>query len=683
MRKLFVLALALITVSATAQIDRSKLPEPAPARDLKIGDYEKFTLKNGLNVIVVSNDKLPRLSWTLSFITGPITEGNKSGYASIYGQVMRAGTTSKTKAVLDEEIDFMGASVFAGATSISASSLSKYKDEILSIMTDILYNPSFPEDEFERAIEQTLTGLQTAKDNPNAISSRISGVLNYGVDHPYGELTTEETVKNIELDDLKAHYAKYFKPGIAYLVVVGDITKKEARKLVKKYFEDWKDSPVEKEEFKVPDPIDKSIVALMDRPSSVQSVINITYPIQNKPGSEYITKVRVLNQIFGGSGLSSRLNTNLREDKGYTYGANSSMGSSRYSATVNIGASVRNEVTDSAMVEFLGEMKRIREELVTDEELDLAKNFLRGQFARSLESRGTVAQFALNTQLNNLPDDYYNTYLKRLEAITAEDIRETARQFIRPENANIVVVGKADDIAEKLARFGDVRYFNYQGEEYDPEEAKAAVASVDAQGVINKYIDAIGGADKLKTVTDMTQTITAAFQGQTLTVKSFQKENIKHTTSVLFGAFEIQKSVFNNGEAKVTAQGQTQEVQPGPQLDGLKDGAVMFPELFYGETGHKLEMKGIEQINGEDAYVMIITSKAGTSSTTYFSVASGLKLKQEVAGQGAQEFVEYQEVNGIMFPKKLKLSLPGAGVIEGEMAVSVNTGIEEATFSLN
>ena len=353
MRKLFVLALVLITVSATAQIDRSKLPEPAPARDLKIGDYEKFTLKNGLNVIVVSNDKLPRLSWTLSFITGPITEGNKSGYASIYGQVMRAGTTSKTKAVLDEEIDFMGASVFAGATSISASSLSKYKDEILSIMTDILYNPSFPEDEFERAIEQTLTGLQTAKDNPNAISSRISGVLNYGVDHPYGELTTEETVKNIELDDLKAHYAKYFKPGIAYLVVVGDITKKEARKLVKKYFEDWKDSPVDKEEFKVPDPIDKSIVALMDRPSSVQSVINITYPIQNKPGSEYITKVRVLNQIFGGSGLSSRLNTNLREDKGYTYGANSSMGSSRYSATVNIGASVRNEVTDSAMVEFL------------------------------------------------------------------------------------------------------------------------------------------------------------------------------------------------------------------------------------------------------------------------------------------------------------------------------------------
>ena len=170
---------------------------------------------------------------------------------------MSAGTTSKTKEVLNEEIDFMGARISAGASYMFATSLSKYKKEVLDIMTDLLYNPSFPEDEFERAIEQTLTGLKQSKDDPNTIASNVRGVVNFGKDSALGELTTEQTVKNITLDDLKAHYAKFFKPNIAYLVIVGDITKKEAQKLTKQYFGKWKSADVQKEEFVAPAAIRK------------------------------------------------------------------------------------------------------------------------------------------------------------------------------------------------------------------------------------------------------------------------------------------------------------------------------------------------------------------------------------------------------------------------------------------
>lgn len=373
---------------------------------------------------------------------------------------MGAGTVSKPKDVFNEEVDFMGASLNVGSSSISAFSLSKYKEDILKLMTDVLYNPAFPEDEFDRAIEQSLTGIKQSLDNPDAIAANVRGIVNYGKDHPYGEIVTEESLKNITLEDLKQHYAKYFKPNIAYLVIVGDITKKEAQSLTKDYFGSWKSGEVQKEEFEAPEMVTKTNISFVDRPSSVQSVISISYPIDNKPGTPDVVKLSLLNTILGGGGLSTRLNMNLREDKGYTYGANSSIGSSRYSAIFNAGASVRNEVTDSALTQFMYELNKITSELVTEEEFVLAKNSAKGSFARSLEGRGTVASFALNTELNNLPDDYYATYLQRVDAVTREDLLEVAKKYIRPDKANIVVVGKAEEVASKLEPFGEITYYD-------------------------------------------------------------------------------------------------------------------------------------------------------------------------------------------------------------------------------
>ncbi|OEK06195.1 M16 family metallopeptidase [Roseivirga misakiensis] len=656
MKKILILALVLITFNATAQIDRTKLPEPAPAKELKIGDYEKFTLKNGLTVIVAENHKLPTLSWNLSFITGPITEGDKGGYAGIFGQVMSAGTKTKTKDQLNEEIDFMGASVNAGATSMSAFSLSKYKEGVLKIMTDILYNPSFPEDEFERAVEQTLTGLKQSTEDPNTIASQLGGILNYGKDHPYGEIVTEETVKNITIEDLKSHYARYFKPNIAYLVIVGDINKKDAQKLAKKYFGDWKKGDVEKEEFTAPKPIEKTVISVVDRPSSVQSVINITYPVDNKPGNDDILAVSLMNNILGGGG-SARLFMNLREDKGYTYGAYSDVGSSRYSSSFYASASVRNEVTDSALVQFMYELERIGNEQVTQEELDAAKSAIRGSFGRSLENRGTAAQFALSTEINNLPEDYFATYLKRLEAVTLSDIQRVAKKIVRPDKANVVVVGKAEEIAEKLKAFGEVKFYDSEGNPVQ-DPTKKVIADISPRSILDKYIEAIGGkaaVDGVKSVVNKsTASLNMAGQSFTLTRTVYQQGPDKFAdVQVIPGQGEVYQ-VYNAGDAFLKAGGQTQS-PPGPFKELMKYQGTLFGERFYEEVGFKLAYKGTSKIDSKEAHRIEINLGSITVNE-YYDVASGLKVRIELGPSGTIDLSDYREVNGIMIPYKFAQS---------------------------
>lgn len=685
MKKLFIIALSCLSFAATAQIDRTKLPEPAPAREIEIGDYEKFKLKNGLTVILVEDHKLPTLGFTLSFNTGPITEGDIAGYTGIFGQVMGAGTVSKPKDVFNEEVDFMGASLNVGSSSISAFSLSKYKEDILKLMTDVLYNPAFPEDEFDRAIEQSLTGIKQSLDNPDAIAANVRGIVNYGKDHPYGEIVTEESLKNITLEDLKQHYAKYFKPNIAYLVIVGDITKKEAQSLTKDYFGSWKSGEVQKEEFEAPEMVTKTNISFVDRPSSVQSVISISYPIDNKPGTPDVVKLSLLNTILGGGGLSTRLNMNLREDKGYTYGANSSIGSSRYSAIFNAGASVRNEVTDSALTQFMYELNKITSELVTEEEFELAKNSAKGSFARSLEGRGTVASFALNTELNNLPDDYYATYLQRVDAVTREDLLEVAKKYIRPDKANIVVVGKAEEVASKLEPFGEITYYDAFGNVVDDPTKVVISGDVSVESIIADYIEAIGGKAALDGVETLEYSANATLNmgGQSLEISRtvYQKSPDKFVDATTIPMMGEQKQVYNAGSAKVIAGGQTIPVQ-GPQVDALKYFAVMFGERFYLKEGFSAEYKGLKKIDGKDAHRVDVTIGSFTAME-YYDVETGLKLQSDLGQNGTYSYSDYTEYNGIKLPKKLSvktaaLPVPMEFVVN---EVKINEGIDDSIFN--
>jgi len=241
---IFINIFLFVAVAAFAQVDRSVRPDAGPARAPEIGEADVITMKNGMKIFVVENSKLPRVSMSLILDRDPIFEGEKAGYVQLAGDMIGRGTINRPKDKLDEEVDFMGASLGTGSTNIYASGLSKYTEKLVEIMADVAMNPSFTQEEFDKAKEQFLSGIESGKDDPSTIMGNVYGALIYGKDHPYGEIITTETVEAITLEDCKNYYNTYFKPNIAYVAVVGDVKTKKIKKLFNKYFGDWERTDV-------------------------------------------------------------------------------------------------------------------------------------------------------------------------------------------------------------------------------------------------------------------------------------------------------------------------------------------------------------------------------------------------------------------------------------------------------
>lgn len=649
-----ILVMLLATGITFAQVDRSKLPASGPAPEIKIGEAETFTLANGLKVFVVKNTKLPRVSFTLVLERDPILEGDKAGLSTFIGEMMMGGTKNRTKDQLDQEIDFIGASLSASATSVSASSLKKHQGKMLDLMADVLFNPVFPQPELDKLKKQSLTGLATTKDDPQAISSRLSRAVLYGKNHPYGESQTEQTTKNITLDDVKAYYQTYFKPNIAYLAIVGDIDKAEAQKVVNQYFGAWKKGVVPTFTYPMPVRAAKQAVALVDRSSSVQSVIDVTQPVAMKIGDPDYISSRLLNQILGG-GSASRLFMNLREDKGFTYGAYSSIDADKLVGNISASASVRSEVTDSAVYEFVYEIKNLVDKGVTQVELDKAKAELAGSFGRSLEQPGTVANFALNTARYNLPKDYYATYLKKLNSFTVADINATAKRLIEPDKFIITTVGNGSEIKEKLAQFGEVVEYDIMGE---PAKQLVADANMTAEKVLENYLNAIGGADKVSAIKSAKISMDANVMGTPLTIAFvYDTQNGRYGQKLSIAGNVMQKTSLANGKGSMSVQGNTIEMAPA-QLAEAQLNSYLFPEAVYKSNGYTISLDGLKDVDGKPAYKVVIATASGAKLINYYAQDSGLKIKYENPASGDTYYGDYQATNGVLLPMSWTIKSP-------------------------
>lgn len=689
MRKLVIyFSLVVICTTGYAQVDRSVKPAPGPASEIRIGEYETFELKNGLKVIVVENHKLPRVSFSLIIDRDPILEKNKVGYVSMAGEMLRQGTENRTKDQIDEEIDFIGASLSTGANSIYASSLSKHTEKLLELMTDILYHPVFPQEELDKVKKQTISGIASQKDDPEAIADNVSRVVLYSKDHPYGEIQLEENVENITREDLLDYYMTYFKPNIAYLAIVGDINLKEARKLVKRYFRDWEGGIVPEHQYPTPEMPAQNQVALVDRAASVQTVLELSYPIILEKGEPDVIKAGVMNQILGGSS-ASRLFRNIREDKGYTYGAYSSISSDELVGNFSAGASVRNEVTDSAVTEFIHEFKRIRESQVSEDELLLAKNVLIGSFGRSLESPQTVASFAINIERYNLPLDYYNTYVQKVESVTPLDIQQMALKFIRPDNMDIIAVGKGSEIGDQLKKFGPVTFYDPYGNIVDPAKLKLP-PGMNAGKVIENYIEAIGGRERLMNVKDITYKMTADVMGNELEMDILKKDPNQMKLEVKMGPNVMTEQVFDGEKAKFVQMGN--EIEPDEKMiERLKIEGYIFPELSYQDMGVETELTGIENIEGKDSFVIQVTYPSGDMMTSYYDINTGYKIRQSQVMNTPQgemttstDFSEFIETDGIVFPHLFKIPMGPNMKMNAEVkSIEINTGINNELFKID
>ena len=664
---------------------RHTAPTPSAAPTIKVKDAANFTLDNGLQVIVAENNKLPVVSFQVFVDVPPIMEGDQAGAASIAGDLLSRGTTTKTKAEIDEAVDFIGADFNTNSSGVYASSLKKHTEDLMVIASDVLFNPAFPRGEFEKIKKQTLSGLASQKDDPNAIASNVSNVINYGKDHPYGEIVTEESVENISLQSAKNYYDTYFKSNASYLIIVGDISAAEAKPLAEKYFGSWKKGTIKKKEFSMPKVPAKTQVDFVSKTGAVQSVINVTYPIDLKPGTDDVIKARVLNTIMGGY-FGSRLMQNLREDKAYTYGARSSLSSDLMVGSFKASASVRNEVTKESVQEMLNELNRLRTEKVGEKELSAVKNYLTGGFARSLESPQTVARFARNIARYNLPADYYSTYLEKLNAVTADDIMEMAQKYIKPENAHILVVGSKSDVAESLTEFGELNYYDNYGNKIVME---SSATNMTAEMVIEKYIAALGGKDKLMQVKDLTINMEADMMGQVMQMEIVQKAPHMVSTKMTTQGMTLMEQVFN-GEKGV--QGQMGQNTPMSKEDVklAKKQAILFPEAQLEKTGATLKFVGTEKVDGKNAYVVEMIETDGKKTNLFFDEDSFLKIKEistfDAQGQTVtmtNDLADYKAVDGIMFPHTRITS--GAMPAPLKMTVKeikVNSGVADSFFKI-
>ena len=688
-------ALTLIFSVSGQKLDRSIVPSPGPAPEINLGKIESFTLENGLKVFVVENHKLPKVSYSLQLNIDPIMEGDMAGYITIAGDLIGRGTSTRTKQEIDAEIDFIGASLSTFSSGAFGSSLKKHQEKLLTLMSDAVMNADFKQEELDKIKKQMISGLASEKDSPDAIASKVASILLYGKDHPYGEYSSEESIENVTLSKCKDYYTTYFRPNVSYMAVVGDITLEEAKKNVEKYFGEWKKGKVPSYEYKTPKSPSKTQVAFVHKEGLTQSSINITYPIDLKKNNPDVIKATIMNSILGGSG-TARLFMNLREGHGYTYGAYSRINSNQLVGSFNASAKVRNEVTDSSLVQFNVELNRIIKEKVTEEDLQDVKSYMTGTFAYSLQNPQTIARFAINTDKYELPSDYYATYLKQISAVTIDDIQEMAKKYIRPDNALILIVGDKE-IGETTAPFsanGTVDYYDIDGNVY-VEPMMDAPDGVTAESVIENSIKAVYGMAPGKELTkmlgkqkDITVNMTASIQGQSLDVVRKQKAPNKFLTEMTMSGMVVQKKVFNGTTGKNSGMRGDSDIE-GDELEELKTSSIMFADTKYKELGFKFELLGMEEIEGSNAYKLTVTSPNGKDETHWYNVKSGFQVKSmtiETDDESGESMTivttleDYKSYEGINYPYIVTQSFGPQSFKMEIKSIEVNSKMNDDVF---
>ncbi len=669
-------------------LDRSVAPLAQPNPEIKINIPEIVLLENGIKLIVVENHKLPRISFQF-YVDYPVeTERHKTGLSEIFGEMLGAGTSTRTKDEIDAKVDYMGATLFTHQNGFYASSLKKHTPTLLELLSEVVKTPAFPESELDRIIKQQVSGLENIKSDPTAMAANVSAVVNYGKSHPYGEVTTEKTLDMISIEDIREYYKRLFIPNLTYLVIVGDVTPKEGLEMASKYFGDWKAGNGPKPSIFSVAPSTGNHVYFVDKPEAVQSVVALTHTVELKPGHPDEIKLSVLNRILGGGGFTSRLFANLREEKAYTYGCYSSLSSNRIVGEFSAGGSFRNEVTDSAITEILNEIKTIFNEPVKAEELEMAKKVMTGEFARSLESPQTVASFALSMAMNKLPADYYTNYLKRLEAITIADLSAVAKKYLRPENLNIVVVGNSE-IEEKLIAFDanhEITHKDYYGEDKSP--LKPVPQGITAQMVIDNFtlrsFSCTSVTDipaKLKKIgyVQITSTASGSVQGITFSIEMNQFRAKTNKTAMQLKIVtpmgpQIARKEWFDGEkgGSFTMGGAGIETYEGEDLEVMKHPSFPFTQMHYF-TNKSLEVKllGIEELEGKE-YYKVKVSRQGHNELVYeyYSLETKMltmteTITKDPEGNVSSAFVtygDYRDVKGLLLPFTMEMNMAGQSV---------------------
>lgn len=683
---IFTIAFLLIAIGTQAQIDRSKMPKSGPTPTINLGEPYTFKMSNGLTVLVVENNKLPRISVSLTLDTPPHVEGDKAGISQITSQMMGKGTKNISKDVFNEEVDFLGAFLDVAINGGFAQSLSKYSERILELFADAALNPNFTQDELDLEKKKLIEGIKTGEKSAEAIAGRVRSVLAYGKNHPEGEYSTEETINRITLQDVQNYYRTYFVPSNAYMVISGNISEKQAKKLVKSNFSAWKLAKAPTVTLADIKDTQYRQINFIDLPNAVQTELAVMNITDLKMSDTDHHAALVANYILGGS-FGSYINMNLREEHGYTYGARSILPRNKdHKTAFRVASKVRNAVTDSAVVEILKEIKRIRTEDVDDEVLKNAKAQFLGNFILASENDRTIASRSINIKTQNLSDDFYETFIAKINAVSKDDIKRVANKYFNLDKSRIVLVGKGSDVLENLEKITfegkkiPINYYDKYGVATEkPNYDKPLPEGLTAATVFDAYFKAIGGKEAVEAVESVYMIASASINGAALDIELKRTKQGQLADIIKFGGNVVQKRTFNKENGYNMAQGQKLDFT-NEEIENSKIDALPFPELSIQNAS----VERIEAVDGKEAYVVNLRD----GKIAYFDVASGLKVK-EITTQKAptgQEitvtanYSDYKEVKGIKFPFKLIQNLGPQNIELNISEIKVNEGVSDEDF---
>jgi zinc protease len=442
------------------------IPALSPERPVVWPPRARTTLSNGLEVVLVESHNIPKFTGQLFFRSGnAVTAATAPGLADMTATMARTGTSARTSRQIEEDLRRMGADLSSGAgadtSAVSFAGLTEFSSNLLGLVAELTQQASFPVDEFERERRQLVESLRIERTTPSFLANeRLRGVL-FGA-HPYGTVSpTEEQVEGYRLEQLKDFYRRYYRPGNALLVMVGDFSPKAMLDQIEKVFGSWVAGSVEE----APNPALPDLhgrrVHLVHKPGAVQAQVLVGNRAITRKHPDWL-RLTLANSIYGGA-FNSRLVMNIREEKGYTYSPRSGVHSLRRHGYFSISAAVRNDVVAATLTEMFYEVDRMRSTPVDEDELADARNYMSGVFSLGLATQdGLAGQLATST-LERLPEDYLETYRERILALTAADVLDAARKYFDSANAQIVIVGDRAQIESQAASFGDMEVYDAQG----------------------------------------------------------------------------------------------------------------------------------------------------------------------------------------------------------------------------
>ena len=423
------------------------MPRPGPNPQLQLPRLQRHRLSNGLEVLVVPHREMPVVTMNLVVKTGADADGReRAGLASLTADMLDEGTRTRNALELSEQLAAIGARINTGAgwdsSAANLLTVTRHMDRALELFADVILNPAFPENELTRVRNTRLVALQQRRDDPNAIASLVYSSLLYGAEHPYGQplIGTEASVQRMRVEDMRRFYETFYRPNNAALIVVGDVDTRTLLPKLEQAFRSWQRGEVPATNIARPAPRERAGIYLVDRPESAQSVLNIGHVGVERATPDYFPLL-VLNTILGGQ-FVSRVNLNLRENKGYTYGARTAFEHRRGPGPFAASAGVQTAVTRESIIEFMRELRGIRGAIpIRPEELEAGKQAIIRGYPRGFETPAQIAGRLEDIVLYNLPDDYFNTYIRRVQAVTMQDVSRVANRYLDPARMAILVVG--------------------------------------------------------------------------------------------------------------------------------------------------------------------------------------------------------------------------------------------------